>query len=134
MISSLIYQCCRQLDMDVPAVEGLLSVEFNGYKRQYVHCFNVYKSNIIDASIYQFSLINKAIADLFPLYIVGNFTEHIEYSIVNEIKYENQIKFKKEIIEKIINESKSGNGIILNRFSELEDSKKKNLFYESGGN
>lgn len=129
MISSLIYQCCRELGMDVPAVEGLLSVEVNGYKRPYAHCFNVYRSNIIDASVYQFALINKVIESLFPIYIVGSVPEHLEYSIIKEIKQDYQIKFKKHIIEGIIKEVKGENNIILHRFSINEDSKKKNLFY-----
>lgn len=63
--------------MDVPAVEGLLFVENNGYKRQYAHCFNVCRSDIIEASIYQFALINNTIESLFPLYIVGSIPEFI---------------------------------------------------------
>jgi hypothetical protein len=117
--------------MDVPAVEGLLSVEVNGYKRQYAHCFNVYKSNIIDSSIYQFAVINKAIESLFPLYIVGSMPEHIEYSIMHEIKYDTQIKFKKNIINNILKSAKEEKNIVLHKFSLIEDSKKKNLFYDN---
>ena len=129
MIASLIYQCCRELGMDVPAVEGLIFVEVNGYKRQYAHCFNVQRTTIIDASIYEFALINKIIEDLFPLYIAGNIPSHIEYSVMTEIKYENQSKFKKDIINRIIKESQDYSDIIINRFSVVEDNKKKNLFY-----
>jgi len=115
--------------MDVPAVEGLLFIEVNGYKRPYAHCFNVYRSNIIDASVYQFALMNKAIESLFPLYILGSIPEHLEYSIMNEIKKDSQIKFKKHIIDNIIKEVKEENNIIPHRFSINEDSRKKNLFY-----
>lgn len=127
--SGLIYQCCRELEMDVPAVEGLVFVEVNGYKRQYAHCFNAQGTTIIDASIYEFALINKIIEDLFPLYIAGNVPAHIEYSIIKEIKYENQSKFNKDIINRIIEESQNYGDMIVNRFSMIEDSKKKNLFY-----
>lgn len=129
MMASLIYQCCKKLGMDVTAVEGLMFIEVNGYKRPYAHCFNVYKSNIIDASIYQFALMNKAIENLFPLYILGSVPDHLEYSIMKEIKRGSQIKFKDHIIEGIIREVKGENNIVLNRFSINEDSKKKNLFY-----
>lgn len=129
MIAGLIYQCCRELGMDVPAVEGLIFVEVNGYKRQYAHCFNVQGTTIIDASIYEFALINKVIEDLFPLYIAGNVPSHIEYSVMKEIKYENQSKFKKEIINRIIRESRNYSDIRVDRFSMIEDSKKESLFY-----
>lgn len=129
MISSLIYQCCKELGMDATAVEGLLVLEINGYKRQYAHCFNVYKSNIIDASIYQFALMNKAIENMFPLYVVGSMPEHIEYSIMKEIKYENQMRFKKSIVNSIIKSCKEEGSIVVDKFTIIEDSKKKNLFY-----
>lgn len=129
IISSLIYQCSKEVGLDVPAVEGLIFVEINGYRRQYAHCFNTRGMDIIDASIYEFALINKRIENLFPLYITGNIPSHIEYSIIEEIKYENQIKFNKCIIDKIIIEAKNYDEVIINRFSENEDSKKENLFY-----
>ncbi|WP_155241962.1 hypothetical protein [Clostridium pasteurianum] len=129
MTANLIYECCRELEMDVPAVEGLIFVEVNGYKRQYAHCFNVQGTTIIDASVYEFALINKRIENLFPMYIVGNIPAHIEYSIMKEIKYEDQIRFNKKIIDKIIIEAKNYNDVTIDRFSENEDSKKENLFY-----
>lgn len=115
--------------MDVPAVEGLIFVEVNGYRRQYAHCFNVCGINIIDASIYEFALINKTIENLFPLYIVGNIPPHIEYSVMKEIKFQNQIKFKNHIIKKVIRESENYNNIYISRFSIFDDSKKENLFF-----
>ncbi|WP_081504350.1 hypothetical protein [Clostridium sp.] len=126
---SLIYQCCKELDMDVPAIEGLIFVEINGYRRQYAHCFNVCGTNIIDASIYEFALINKIIENLFPLYIVGNIPSHIEYSVMKEIKLQNQIKFKNDIIKKVIRESENYTNIDISRFSIVDDSKKDNLFF-----
>lgn len=129
IISSLVYQCSKEIGRDVPAVEGLVFVEINGYKRQYAHCFNTMGIDIIDASIYELALINRKIESLFPLYITGSIPPHIEYSIIREITYDNQIKFNKSIIEKIIMESKDYDHIIINRFSENEDSKKENLFY-----
>jgi hypothetical protein len=97
LISSLIYQCGRILEMDLIAVSGILYVEINGYKRQYAHCFNIYKSNIIDASIYQFAMMYQNVEEKFPLYVCTNIPEHIEYKIMDEIKYTTQLKFKKEV-------------------------------------
>lgn len=129
IMCSLIYQCCKEFGMDVPAVEGLIFVEVNGYRRQYAHCFNVCGTNIVDASIYEFALINKTIENLFPLYIVGNIPSHIEYSVMKEIKFQNQTKFNNDVIKNIIRESENYNNIKINRFSMFDDSKKENLFF-----
>lgn len=128
MISSLIYQCGRILEMDLAAVEGILYVEINGYKRQYAHCFNVYRSNIIDASIYQFAMIYKNVEHRFPLYISANLPDYIEYKVMHEIKYETQFKFQPELLNKIIDEAAHADNLSENRFSLIEDSSKKNLF------
>lgn len=128
MISSLIYQCGRILEMDLTAVEGILYVEINGYKRQYAHCFNVYRSSIVDASIYQFAMLYKNVEDSFPLYISANLPENIEYKVMHEIKYETQLKFERELINKIISEAAGGDSFSENRFSLIDDSSKENLF------
>ena len=129
IISSFIYQLCRELDMDVPAVQGILSVEVNGYKRQFAHCFNIYKCDIIDATIYQYAFMNKSIHSLFPIFIAGSVPQNIEYLIHNEIKLDYQIKFKKDYLNKVLHEIKHSNSISLKEFTLLEDSKKENLFY-----
>ncbi|MDD3224438.1 MAG: hypothetical protein PHX70_07020 [Clostridium sp.] len=129
LISTLIYQCGRKLDFDISAVEGILYVEINGYKRQYAHYFNVYKSSIIDASIYQYALIYKNVEDRFPLYVAGdNMPSNIEYSIRGEINYFSQFKFKDYMLDKIIENAYNNDIIIPKRFSNIEDGKKKNLF------
>lgn len=129
IISSFIYQLCRELDIDVPAVQGILSVEVKGYKRQFAHCFNIYKCDIIDATIYQYAFINKSIDALFPVFVAGGAPENIDYLIHNEIKLDSQIKFKKDYLNKVLNEIKQIDNINLKKFSLLEDSKKENLFY-----
>lgn len=128
MISSLIYQCGRILEMDLTAVEGILYVEINGYKRQYAHCFNVYRSSIVDASIYQFAMMYKNVEDSFPLYISVNLPENIEYKVMHEIKYETQLKFERELLIKIISEAAGGDDFSENRYSLTDDSSKENLF------
>lgn len=128
IMSSFIYQCGRLLNLDIMAVEGILYVEINGYKRQYAHCFNTYKSNIIDASIYQYALIYKNVENKFPLYISEKLPIHIEYKISNEIKYMNQVKFSKHLLNKVINEAKAATNLKKERFSLMEDNKKENLF------
>lgn len=128
MISSLIYQCGRILEMDLTAVEGILYVEINGYKRQYAHCFNVYRSSIVDASIYQFAMMYKNVEGSFPLYISINLPDNIEYKVMHEIKYETQLKFECELLNKIISEAADGDNFLENRFSLADDSSKDNLF------
>ncbi|AKN32549.1 hypothetical protein Ccar_17460 [Clostridium carboxidivorans P7] len=129
ILSSLIYQLGRKLQIDIPAIRGILYVEVNGYKRQYAHCFNVYNGQIVDSTIYQYALINKGIEHLFPLYVVGIAPSHIDYSINSEIKYECQFKFKDEYLSKILKDIKDSNDIKLERFSLLEDSKKETLIF-----
>lgn len=129
ILSSFIYQLCKELDIYVPAVRGILSVEVKGYKRQFAHCFNIYKCDIIDATIYQYAFINKSIDDLFPVFVAGSVPENIDYLIHNEIKLDSQIKFKKNYLNKVLNEIKQIDNINLKKFSLLEDSKKENLFY-----
>ena len=128
LISSLIYQCGRILDMDLTAVEGILYVEINGYRRQYAHCFNIYNSNIIDASIYQFALMYMKVENNFPLYTNTNIPLHIEYKVLNEIKYDSQLKFNDGLLRKIIQEVAGFNNFSGNRFSLKDDSSKEDLF------
>lgn len=127
-IASFIYQLCRYMDIDAPACEGILYVEVNGYKRQYAHCFNVYNAQIIDASIYQFALINKPLEQLFPLFIIEALPSHIEYKISNEIKYKNMLKFKHTYLEYVLREISDKKEVEIERFDIIVDSKKENLF------
>lgn len=127
-IASLIYQLCRYTDIDVPACQGILYVEINGYKRQYAHCFNVYNGQIIDASIYQFALINKSLEYLFPLYIIGDLPQHLEYKISNEIRYINMIKFKDEYLKSVLKEISDKKDFNIERFDINADAKKENIF------
>lgn len=129
ILSSFIYQLCRELDIYVPAVRGILSVEVKGYKRQFAHCFNIYKCDIIDATIYQYAFINKSIDTLFPVFVAGSVPENIDYLIHNEVKLDSQIKFKKDYLNKVLDEIKQIDNINLKKFSLLEDSKKEDLFY-----
>lgn len=129
IMSSFIYQLCRELDIYVPAVRGILSVEVKGYKRQFAHCFNIYNCDIIDATIYQYAFINKSIDILFPVFVAGNVPENIDYLIHNEIKLDSQIKFKKDYLNRVLDEIKQIDNINLKKFNLLEDSKKENLFY-----
>lgn len=128
LMSSFIYQCGKILDMEIMAVKGILYVDINGYKRQYAHCFNTYRSSIIDASIYQFALIYKKVEDKFPIYIAGSIPEHIEYKVTGEIKYMEQVKFSDNKLNRIISEAKEVNKISIERFSLIEDAKKHDLF------
>lgn len=129
-IANLIYQLCRYMDIDVPACQGILYVEINGYKRQYAHCFNVYNAQIIDASIYQFALINKSIEHMFPLFIVGVLPEHLEYKISNEIKYNSMIKIRDEYLKHVLREISDEKESKIERFDITYDAKKENLFME----
>lgn len=129
MISTLISQVCRIKDMDVPFVKGILYVEVNNYKRQYAHCFNMYMGNVIDAGIYQFAIMNKKIEELFPMYIAGNEPNHIEYKVMSEVKLDAQFKFKREFLIGAIEKAYQYDNVEINKFNEIEDSKKSNLFY-----
>ncbi|PJI09359.1 MULTISPECIES: hypothetical protein [Clostridium] len=129
MISALISQVCRIKNLDVPLVEGVLYVKIRNRTLQYAHCFNTYHGNIIDASIYQFAIMNSGIKDIFPKIIVGDDIDEIEYSIFREIKYENQFKYKEEFLRSIIEEVDEYENSKLDKIDEYKDSKKQNLFY-----
>lgn len=129
LISNFIYQLCREIDIVVPSVRGIVSVEIEGYKRQFAHCFNIYNSNIIDATIYQHALMNKSIENLFPIFVAGVVPENIEYIIYEEIKLDSQIKFKRDYLKKVLDEVYLNEDITLSKFNIIEDSKKKSLFY-----
>ncbi len=129
LMSSLIYQLCRELDLDVPAVEGLIYVDINGLRRPFAHCFNVYQSHIVDSSIYSFALLNKSIEGLFPLFIAGTPPDHLDYVVHGEIKYNSQHIFKKEFLNKIISKLGNCSELEIRRFCDLEDAKKESLFW-----
>lgn len=129
ILSSFIYQLGKKLQIDIPAVRGIIHVEVNGYKLQFAHCFNVCNGQIVDTSIYQYALINQRIENLFPLYIVGMTPDHIDYSISSEIKYKSQFRFKDEYLSKTLKEIKDLKHIELRRFSIIEDAKKENLVF-----
>jgi hypothetical protein len=129
IISSFIYQLLRELDIDSPAVEGIIYVEMKGRQRPIVHCFNVSGCDFIDASVYGFALINKAVGDLFPLYIIGTPPDHMEYYITKELKPDSQYQFKKEYLHSVISELCMYRDMPIDRFDDLSDSKKQDLFY-----
>jgi len=129
IIASFIYQLLRELDIDAPAVEGIIYVEMKGRQRPLVHCFNVRGCDFIDASVYSFALINKAVGDLFPLYIVGTPPDHISYYITKELKPDSQYQFKKEYLHSVISELCTYQDRSVERFDDLSDSKKQDLFY-----
>lgn len=129
LISALISQVSRLKGIDVPVIKGILYVEINGYKRNYAHYFNMYKWQVIDATIYGHALLNKNFEELFPVYIVGNEPEHIEYSVLSEVYLDSQFKFKKDFLDSIIYKLDNYKDIKIKRFNEIEDSRKKNLFY-----
>lgn len=129
IISSFIYQVLRELEIDAPAVEGIVYVEIKGHPRPFAHCFNVSSCDIIDGTVYGFALLNNAVSDLFPLYVLGNPPDHMEYCATKEIKPDTQYKFRKEHLEKVISELDSYRDAALGRFSDLEDSRKQDLFY-----
>lgn len=96
LISSLIYQLCKYVDIDVPVIQGVLRVHINdNYSRSFAHCFNVYKGIVLDASIYQFALTNRAIGHLFPVYVFGNVPAHIDYIMERILTVDFQTKFSK---------------------------------------
>lgn len=129
LVSTLISQVSRLKGIDVPVIRGILYVEIKGHKRNYAHCFNVYKGQVIDASIYGHALINKNFQGLFPLYIIGNEPEHIEYSMLSEVYLDSQFKFEKDFLNNIIYKIDNYKDVSIKRFNEIEDSRKKNLFY-----
>lgn len=129
IISSFIYQVLKELDIDAPAVEGIIYVEINGRPRPFVHCFNARSCDIIDGSVYGFALLNKAVGDLFPLYILGDPPDHMEYCITKEIKPASQCQFRKEFLACVISQLDSLSYIQVERFDDLADSRKQDLFY-----
>jgi hypothetical protein len=104
-------------------------VEINGRPRPFVHCFNAISCDIIDGSVYGFPLLNKAVGDLFPLYIPGNPPDHMDYCITKEIKPASSRQFRKEFLASVISELDSCSGIRVERFDNLTDSRKQYLFY-----
>ena len=130
LISSFIYQICKYEDMDVPSMQGILRIYLNqNYSRNFAHCFNVYQGAIVDASLYQYALVNKPIENFFPVYIVNIPPPHIDYIIYNEIKKDSQIKFSNKFLENALKSIKSSNFSPIKRFTLLEDSKKEELFF-----
>ncbi|MFL0196520.1 hypothetical protein ACJDU8_13275 [Clostridium sp. WILCCON 0269] len=130
LIASLIQQLCKYVNMDLPAVQGIVRLHINeNYSRSFAHCFNIYDGGIIDASIYQYSLIYKSIENLFPTYIVCNTPEHIDYIINNKMQPKSIVKFNDEFLKSILEDIKNIELPEIKRFNLNEDSKKKNLFY-----
>lgn len=130
LISSLIYQLCKYVDMDVPAIQGILRVHINeNYSRSFAHCFNIYNGIIIDASIYQYALTNKVISHLFPIYIFSIVPEHIDYIMQRRLNANSQIKFSREFLKNALENIQNNNFKSVKRFDLIEDSKKENLFY-----
>lgn len=129
LVSALVSQVARLKGIDVPFVKGILYVEIRGRKRSYAHCFNMYRGQVIDASIYGHALFNKNYEELFPLYIVGDEPDHIEYSVLSEVYLDSQFKFQKDFLESIIYKIDNYKDTNIKRFNEIEDSRKKNLFY-----
>lgn len=130
IISSLIYELCKFHNIDAIPVQGIITICINNiYSRSFAHCFNVYDGIIIDASIYEYALINKRIEHLIPMYIVDHIPYHIEYSIQNPMSEDYRFKFSKEFLSTISNNIKFMDHIHLKRFNLTNDSKKQNLFY-----
>jgi hypothetical protein len=129
IISSFIYQLLRELDIDAPAVEGIIYVQMKGRQRPIAHCFNVRGCDFIDASVYSFALTNKAVGDLFPLYIIGTPPDQMEYYITKEVKPDSQYQFKKEYLYSVISELGTYRDRSVERFDDLSDSRKQDLFY-----
>ncbi|MGE5628311.1 MAG: hypothetical protein ACM3X7_09365 [Solirubrobacterales bacterium] len=129
LMASLVHQLSRELDIDVPAVEGLMYLDIHGSRRPFAHCFNLFNSNIVDSTIYSYALMNKSLEDLFPLFITGTPPEHLDYVVQREIKYEKQHKFKKEFLVSILSELPKYSNVEIKRFNEYEDGKKKNIFW-----
>ncbi|APM38640.1 hypothetical protein [Clostridium kluyveri] len=130
LMASLINQLCNRIDMDVPAVQGILCLRINdNYSRSFAHCFNVYNGNIIDASIYQYALIYRSIESLFPTYVVQNTPDYIDYRIDNKMSIRHNVKFNEELLENILKNIEDKDLPEIKRFNLNEDSKKENLFY-----
>lgn len=129
LLSAFIYQVLRELDIDAPAVEGVVYVEIMGHARPFAHCFNAHGCDIIDGSIYSLALINKAVGRQFPLYVAGDPPDHMEYCITGELKSGSQPQFGSEFIQAVISALASYSDVEVDRFDELADSAKKDLFY-----
>ncbi|MCR3761086.1 hypothetical protein [Clostridium felsineum] len=129
MIGALISQVCRLKELDVPLIDGILYIKIGKRKLQYAHCFNTYHGNIVDASIYQFAIMNKNIEKLFPKVVIGEGNEAIEYSVIKEIKYENQFKYKDEFLKEVLSKVDKYESLEIDKLDEYKDSKKQNLFY-----
>ncbi|WP_446899094.1 hypothetical protein ACSVC9_04135 [Clostridium sp. LBM24168] len=132
IISSLIYSLCKYLDIDAMAVRGILTIHINEkYSKNFAHCFNTYNGIIIDASIYQYAIMNKKIEHLIPIYIVESIPYHIEYTIQKEIPEDYRFKFSHRFLENLIIkiQAMDEKNIVPERFDLTEDSRKQNLFY-----
>ena len=130
LIASLIDQLCLHVNMDVPAVQGILHLRINdNCSRSFAHCFNVYNGSIIDASIYQYALIYRSIENLFAIYVVQNTPDYIDYRIDAKMNRKHRFKFNKKLLQNILEDIKNFNSPEIKRFNLNEDSKKKNLFY-----
>lgn len=130
LISSLICQLCKYVDMDVPAIHGIIRIHISeNYSRSFAHCFNIYDGIIIDASIYEYALTNKAISHLFPTYVLSNVPEHMDYIMHGELTVDSQIKFSDKFLKNILENIRNNTFGPVKRFSLMEDSKKENLFY-----
>ncbi|MHC6179473.1 hypothetical protein ACYUJ6_06395 [Clostridium sp. JNZ X4-2] len=130
LIASFIRQLCRYVDMDVPAMHGLIHIRINEtYSRSFAHCFNICNGIIVDASIYEYALTNKAISHLFPTYVLSSVPEHMDYIIHGELTLNSQFKFRDKFLKNTLENIKNNNFEPVKRFTLIEDSKKENLFY-----
>lgn len=129
LLGALVSQVSRLKGFDVPFIKGLVYVKIKNYKMNYAHCFNMYKGQVIDAAIYGYALLNKNLQELFPLYVVGNEPEHIEYSVISEKYLDSQFKFNEDFLRDILYNVDNYKDTRIKRFNEIEDSRKKNLFY-----
>ncbi|AYD40571.1 hypothetical protein D4Z93_08525 [Clostridium fermenticellae] len=129
IISDFIYYICKEVELDVPQVHGTVTLQINGSKKQFSHCFNVYNSIIVDASIYSLALINKSLTELLPLYIVGYPPYEIDYHIYTSIRHIPQVKFDQLFLNKVLSEIDNIPDINISKFNSTDDSKKTNLFF-----
>lgn len=129
IISDFIYELCKEVDLYVPPAHGIITLEINDIKKQFSHCFNIYNSMIVDASIYGLALINKSLVSLLPLYIVGYPSSAIDYHIYAGAKHKSQIKFDSSYLKKVLHEIDNISDIDIDKFDNLYDSKKQNLFF-----